>query len=75
MNVTAVLFEGFETLDIFGPVEMLGASGEFDVRFFSPQGGIVKSYQEVPVLTELLDDANAPEVLLLPGGMGVYAML
>ena len=51
MNVTAVLFEGFETLDIFGPVEMLGASGEFDVRFFSPQGGIVKSYQEVPVLT------------------------
>ena len=75
MNVIAILFEGFETLDMFGPVEMLGASGEFDVRFFSPQGGIVKSHQGVPVLTEPLDDADSPEVLLVPGGMGVYAML
>ena len=75
MNVTAILFEGFETLDMFGPVEMLGASGKFDVRFFSPQGGIVRSYQGAPVQTEPLDDACEPEVLLLPGGMGVYAML
>ena len=75
MGVTAILFEGFETLDMFGPVEMLGASGEFEVRFFSPQGGIVKSYQGVPVQTEPLADAGVPEVLLVPGGMGVYAML
>jgi putative intracellular protease/amidase len=75
MNVIAVLFEGFETLDMFGPVEMLGASGEFEVRFFSPEGGVVTSYQGVPVLTERLDAVNAPEVLLLPGGMGVYTML
>ena len=75
MQVTAVLFEGFETLDMFGPVEMLGASGEFQVRFFAPGGGVVKSYQGVPVATDPLDDAPAPEVLLVPGGMGVYAML
>ncbi|MGI6220907.1 MAG: DJ-1/PfpI family protein [Coriobacteriales bacterium] len=75
MNVIAVLFEGFETLDMFGPVEMLGASGEFEVRFFSPEGGVVTSYQGVPVLTERLDAVDAPEVLLLPGGMGVYTML
>lgn len=75
MNVTAILFEGFETLDMFGPVEMLGASGKFEVRFYSPQGGIVKSYQGVPVQTEPLGVAGEPEVLLLPGGMGVYAML
>lgn len=75
MNVTAVLFEGFETLDMFGPVEMLGASGKFDVRFFSPKGGVVTSYQGVPVATEPLANADAPEVLLVPGGMGVYEML
>lgn len=75
MNVTVVLFEGFETLDVFGPVEMLGASGEFEATFFSPEGGIVKSYQGVPVATEPLDAATLPEVLLVPGGMGVYAML
>ncbi len=75
MNVTAILFEGFETLDVFGPVEMLGASGEFEISFHSLEGGIVKSYQGVPVETQTLADVDAPEVLLVPGGMGVYDML
>ena len=75
MNVTAVLFDGFETLDVFGPVEMLGASGEFQIEFYSLGGGIVKSYQGVPVDTQTLDHVDAPEVLLVPGGMGVYDML
>ena len=75
MNVTAVLFEGFETLDMFGPIEMLGASGEFEATFYSLGGGIVTSYQGVPVATEALDGVDDPEVLLVPGGMGVYAML
>lgn len=75
MNVTAVLFEGFETLDMFGPVEMLGASGEFEVGFYSLDGGVITSYQGVPVVTKPLDEASVPEVLLLPGGMGVYEML
>ena len=75
MNVTAVLFEGFETLDMFGPVEMLGASGKFDIEFYSLEGGVVKSYQGVPVQTKPLAEAGDPQVLLLPGGMGVYAML
>ena len=75
MKVAAILFEGFETLDVFGPVEMLGASGEFDIAFYSLEGGIVKSYQGVPVETQPLGDVAEPEVLLVPGGMGVYGML
>lgn len=75
MKVTAVLFEGFETLDMFGPVEMLGASGEFVIDYYSPKGGIVKSFQGVPVGSRPMDEIVQPEVLLLPGGMGVYDML
>ena len=75
MNVTAILFDGFETLDMFGPVEMLGASGEFETKFYSLDGGIVKSYQGVPIETDRLDTVDVPEVLLLPGGMGVYDQL
>ena len=75
MNVTVVLFHGFETLDVFGPVEMLGASGEFQIAFYSQEGGIVKSHQGVPVETQPLDNVSAPEALLVPGGMGVYDML
>lgn len=75
MKVAAILFDGFETLDMFGPVEMLGASGEFEVEYFSPEGGIVKSYQGVPVDSQPISEVGVPEVLLVPGGMGVYAML
>ena len=75
MNVAAILFDGFETLDVFGPIEMLGASGEFEASFYSPEGGIVKSHQGVPVDTQPLSDVGVPEVLLVPGGMGVYDML
>ena len=75
MKVSAILFDGFETLDMFGPVEMLGASGEFEVEYFSPEGGIVKSYQGVPVDSQPMSEVGVPEVLLVPGGMGVYAML
>lgn len=75
MQVTALLFDGFETLDVFGPVEMLGTSGEFDISFHSLNGGIETSYQGVPVETKRIDPSMRPEVLLLPGGMGVYGML
>lgn len=68
MNVTAVLYDGFETLDMFGPVEMLGASGEFEVGFYSLAGGIVTGKHGVPVQTQALDSVDAPGVLLLPGG-------
>lgn len=75
MKVTAVLYEGFETLDMFGPVEMLGASGEFEIAFCSLNGGVATSYQGVPVVAEPLVGIEDPGVLLLPGGMGVYDML
>ena len=75
MKVTVLLFDGFETLDAFGPVEMLGASGEFEMGFYSIDGGVIKSYQGVPVATDPIDPDDAPEVLLLPGGMGVYDAL
>ena len=61
MNVTAILFDGFETLDMFGPVEMLGASGEFETKFYSLDGGVVKSYQGVPVETDMLEKIDVPE--------------
>ena len=75
MRVAAVLFEGFETLDMFGPVEMLGASGQFDIGFYSLSGGVITSYQGVPVQTHSLNEIESPDVLLLPGGMGVYEMV
>ena len=41
-----VLFEGFELLDVFGPLEMFGlAADHFEIRLISESGGVVASRQ------------------------------
>ena len=41
-----VLFEGFELLDVFGPLEMFGLAGDaFEIRLISENGGMVTSRQ------------------------------
>ena len=83
MNICAILYNDFETLDMFGPVEMLGATKEFDITFYSLEGGVVTSFHGVPVETKSLREldgtdgeaSNEAEIILLPGGMGVYEML
>ncbi|MBP2661129.1 MAG: DJ/PfpI family protein, partial [Firmicutes bacterium] len=52
MNVNILLFSDFETLDAFGPVEVLGRMEKCRLRFVSANGGIIKSSQGVPIVTE-----------------------
>lgn len=72
-----LLFENFETLDAFGPVEVLGRMKEhFTVRLYSAAGGTVTSAQGVPVCTEPLPEgALAAGVLLIPGGIGTRELV
>lgn len=61
------LFEGFETIDAMGPVEMLAYAGIYDIRFYGLTAGIVKSAQGVPVAVEFVEKADPVGLLLLPG--------
>ena len=61
------LFEGFETIDAMGPVEMLAYAGIYDIRFYGLTAGIVKSAQGVPVAVEFVEKADPEGLLLLPG--------
>ncbi len=46
-------YDDFETLDVFGPVEVLGRLAErFRPVFYSLNGGTVTSSQNVPVVTQ-----------------------
>lgn len=74
MNVDVLLFRDFETLDAFGPVEILGSVPGFSVRCVSTNGGMVVSAQGVRVWTEPLGEGSA-EVLLVPGGMGTRRLV
>lgn len=72
-TVNVILFNDFETLDAFGPIELLGRlKDEFSLRFFSREGGTVFSTQKAPIVTESFDCLDRRDgVLLIPGGDGV----
>ena len=67
-----VLFEGFELLDVFGPLEMFGlAADHFEIRLISETGGVVASRQgPKSICDDSFQSAPAIDVLLVPGGIG-----
>lgn len=72
MNVGVLLFYDFETLDAFGPVEVLGRLKElFSVSFYSLSGGLVENTHGVFIMTEKLETIiNGIDIFIIPGGFG-----
>lgn len=72
MNIAVLLFEDFETLDAFGPVEIFGRLTDlYAIKFYSLNGGQIKNKHGVSVFTERLENINANlEIFLIPGGSG-----
>ena len=72
MNVGVLLFENFETLDVFGPVEILGRLKDFyTISFYSLQGGLIRNQHGVEISTEKLEsDSNNIDLFIIPGGQG-----
>ena len=73
----AILFNNFETLDLFGPIEVLGRlKDHFTVQFYSQEGGIIVSSQNVPILTKSMPELNSTHyILLIPGGIGTRELV
>ena len=71
-KIAILLFNDFETLDVFGPVEIFGRLKEFyKIDFYSMQGGTITSSHNVKVITEKLSDFfDEIDILLIPGGYG-----
>ncbi len=71
MNFNVILFNEFETLDVFGPIEVIGKLEKFyKVEYYSEKGGIIRSSQNVRVETLSISDIKQTDVLLIPGGFG-----
>jgi putative intracellular protease/amidase len=71
-KLAILLFNDFETLDVFGPVEIFGRLKElYKIDFYSFEGGFVTSSHNVKVITEKLSDfSDEIDILLIPGGYG-----
>lgn len=75
-SVSVVLFEGFELLDVFGPVELLSVlPDDFVIRFLAPSAAAVASAQGVTVnADQTYRDADSADIVLVPGGRGSRAL-
>ena len=70
MRVNVLLFDDFETLDVFGPVEILGKVEEYELHYGSLYGGEIISAQDTRIMTERIDLVNTDGILVVPGGKG-----
>ncbi len=67
-----MLFEEFETLDVFGPVEILGRlKDDYRIKFYSLSGGNISNSHGVTIFTHALGEIHTGVgVFLIPGGYG-----
>lgn len=72
MKVAVLLFEEFETLDVFGPVEIFGRlNNDYQIKFYSLDGGDISNSHGVTINTSKLEEIKGGvDVFLIPGGYG-----
>ncbi len=71
-NIAALVFPGFELLDLFGPLQMFGMmKSDFQVHIVAESKAVVESNAGPSILAEVdFDDAIDHDLILVPGGMG-----
>ncbi|WP_370063334.1 DJ-1/PfpI family protein [Mycobacterium sp. MAA66] len=76
-EVSIVLFDQFELLDVCGPVEFFGSLPDlFTVTMVGPEVGPVRSKQGVDVLaTQSYLTAHAGDIVMVPGGQGTRTLV
>jgi putative intracellular protease/amidase len=77
LTLGAVFYEGFELLDVYGPLEMFGSIGpEVRIVTVAQEAGPVASFQGPRTLAEYgFADCPNLDLVLLPGGFGTVAQL
>lgn len=76
-TITALLFDDFETLDLFGPIEMFGSLPEhYRIQFASMTGDIARNKHGVAIQTAAVTELEYhTDILLLPGGIGTRQLV
>ena len=71
-TIAAVVFDGFETLDMFGPLEMFGMlPEEFEIVMVGENEGLVKcSTGQGVAVDRTFAEGTEYDMVLVPGGRG-----
>ena len=66
-----IVYEQFETLDVFGPVQMWGRLPEHNLAIISQDGRPARSAHGIAIEPHFsFENASNLDVLMIPGGMG-----
>lgn len=75
-RIGIVVFDDFETLDVFGPVQIWGRLANHGLIIVSSDGGAVRSAQGTRIMADCgFADAPPLDVLMVPGGQGTRSMV
>ncbi|MGE0823119.1 MAG: DJ-1/PfpI family protein [Candidatus Binatia bacterium] len=77
LTLGAIFYEGFELLDVYGPLEMFGSVGpELRIVTVAQKAGTVTSTQGPKTLAQYgFEDCPPLDLMLLPGGIGTLTEL
>lgn len=75
-RLSVVLFDGFELLDVFGPVELFSrVPDRLTIELVGPERGPVRSNQGTEVVATIgYDEAAIPDIVMVPGGLGTRVL-
>lgn len=76
MQITILLYPDFETLDVFGPVEIFGKVPDWHIQYYSQNGGLICNQDNISISTE--NFASIPkniDTLFIPGGPGTRILI
>lgn len=76
-QLSVVLFDGFELLDVCGPLEMFSQlTDRFSIELVGPDAGPVKSSKGSAMIADRsYAQALAPDIVLVPGGIGTRRLV
>ncbi|MBI0166147.1 DJ-1/PfpI family protein [Snodgrassella sp. M0351] len=77
MHISIILYPDFETLDVFGPVEIFGKVPDWKMQFYSRDGGLISNQDGVQIATETFNTMPQSEIdtLFIPGGTGARTLI
>lgn len=75
LQVLALVFDDYETLDLHGPVEMIGHMKNVQIKLVGAKS-IIRSYQGPKVVTDISTDSVTPcDLFIVPGGLGTRKLV
>jgi transcriptional regulator GlxA family with amidase domain len=76
MKIAILLYDNYTALDVVGPYEVLSNIPGSKIYFTAEKPGLYKNIKGIQIAADCsLNDMEDPEIIVIPGGFGIDAIL